>query len=183
MATRGAFLLPAFASLRGPAKLSRPAFQLRKSTPIAGAHFPHRNASAGCPWCRSAWPKLSELATVFARQAAALRRAGDLRAARAFLGDLRRALPERLAAVFFIADLRAGLAAFFLAILAMFLSLSFQLVFLPNANRQYLRMRRYGPVVNCALTTSTCPTLSVLMADLAGPCQFLARSAWTARCA
>jgi len=63
---------------------------------------------------------------------AALRRAGALRTARALRAGLRRALPERLAVVFFL----ARLAAFF-AILAMsFLSL-FQVVFLPNTNRHY----------------------------------------------
>ena len=52
---------------------------------------------------------------------AALRRAGDLRAARALRAGFRRVLPERLTVVF----LAAGLAAFFFAIFAMsLLSLS-----------------------------------------------------------
>ena len=46
---------------------------------------------------------------------AALRRAGDFRTARALRAGLRRALPERLAVVFFV----ARLVAFFFAILAM----------------------------------------------------------------
>ena len=46
---------------------------------------------------------------------AALRRAGEFRMARALRAGLRRALPERLAVVFFV----ARLVAFFFAILAM----------------------------------------------------------------
>jgi hypothetical protein len=70
---------------------------------------------------------------------AALRRAGAFRVARALRAGLRRALPERLAVDFFV----ARLVAFFFAILAMsLLSLSFQVVFLPNSNRQLLEREK-----------------------------------------
>jgi hypothetical protein len=76
--------------------------------------------------------ELSELSVNCRGRQAALRRAGAFRVARALRAGLRRALPERLAVVFFLARLEA-----FFAILAMsFLSL-FPVGFLPNTNQHY----------------------------------------------
>lgn len=45
--------------------------------------------------------------------------------------------------------------------------------FCPIRIDNYLREKRYGPVVNCALTTSTCSTLLGVIADLASAYQVL----------
>jgi hypothetical protein len=84
--------------------------------------------------------ELSELSVDCRGRQAALRRAGALRVARALRAGLRRALPERLAVVFFV----ARLVAFFFAILAM----SFLSLFPGGFSAQYestlLKEKRYG---------------------------------------
>ena len=73
------------------------------------------------------------------RRQAAFRRAFDLRAVERFAVILRRALPERFAAVFAFA-LRTGFA-FFFTVLAMFVSLSFaQLIVCPKNESQLLEV-------------------------------------------
>ena len=95
------------------------------------------------------------------RQAAALRRAGDLRATRRFAVGLRRALPERFAGFF-----AAGLVAFFFAVFAMscfslFLAVSFSAQY----KATILTRQNMVLVVNHALTTSTCRSLLCPLAD------------------
>ena len=104
---------------------------------IAGTRVPSRNISAGHLLCTGARPKLSELAT-------SLRPSGCLAACRRFSrgASLARRLAACAAGALGGRLLRGPLGSLFLRDLSHVSSLSFQVVFLPNSNRQLLEREK-----------------------------------------